>query len=53
MNSINIVVDFNEDLVLKAYSNELIQSFINILTNSKDALIKQTEDRYIYFKYKK
>ena len=48
LNSINIVVDFNEDLVLKAYSNELIQSFINILTNSKDALIKQTEDRYIF-----
>ena len=37
-NSINVISDLKDDKNIDGYENELIQSFINIINNSKDAL---------------
>jgi len=36
-NNITIVTDFDDNLVIDGFKNQLIQAFINILNNSKDA----------------
>jgi len=38
-NNINIVLDLEENIEINGYENELIQCFINIFNNSKDALL--------------
>ncbi len=51
---INIVLDIEEDITLYGYPNELVQCFMNLFNNSKDAL--QTideENRYIFISIKK
>ena len=37
-NSTNIIIDLKDDMCIDGYENELIQSFINIINNSKDAI---------------
>ena len=37
-NNINMILDLQEDIEIDGYENELIQCFINIFNNSKDAL---------------
>ncbi|WP_198305263.1 PAS domain-containing sensor histidine kinase [Arcobacter vandammei] len=44
MNKIRIVTDFQYDLLISGFQNELIQSFINIINNAKDALVQNVED---------
>lgn len=53
MNSLDIITNFNEDIYIDAYVNELIQAFLNILNNSKDALLKQNNKRVIFVSTKK
>ena len=52
-NSIKVEFDY-EDIDIIAYETELIQVFINIINNSKDAFIeKKIEDRVIFISIKK
>ena len=44
MNKIRVVTDFQDDLIISGFQNELIQSFINIINNAKDALIQNVEN---------
>ena len=47
-NKINIVLDLEEDINIKSFPNELIQSFMNLFSNSKDALQNIEGNRYIF-----
>ena len=38
-NNINMVLELEEDIEINGYENELMQCFINIFNNSKDALV--------------
>ena len=52
-NSIKVEFDY-EDIDITAYETELIQVFINIISNSKDAFIeKKIKDRVIFISIKK
>ena len=48
--NIKVILDLHENIKVQGYPNELIQCFINIFNNSKDALIKNNkdDDRYIF-----
>ena len=47
--NIHIVLDLKDDLIIKGYPNELIQCFMNIFNNAKDALDeKNVENKYIF-----
>jgi len=52
---INVIDNIDQDIWLDGYSNELVQCFVNIFNNSKDALIDLDEDnRYLFITgYKK
>ncbi len=46
---IEIIVDINENTKIDGYPNELVQCFINIYNNAKDAFIENSiKDRYIF-----
>ncbi len=47
---INLILDLNESDIVKGYSDELIECFVNIFNNSKDAVVAKHEeyDRYIF-----
>ena len=45
---INVVKDINKDIIINSYPNELIQCFINIFNNAKDALKNQEDKRLLY-----
>ena len=47
-NNITIIQDIQEDIIINSYPNELIQCFINIFNNAKDAL-KDIDDDSYYF----
>ena len=47
-NYINIITDIDDKIMINAYPNELVQCFINIFNNSKDALNKTNDDKYIF-----
>ena len=50
-NYLNLIFDLDDTIEINGYSNELIQSFINILNNSKDALLEfPEENRFIFIK---
>jgi len=51
---IDVVLDLTEDINIQGYPNELIQCFINIFNNSKDALVENNQegDRYIFISQK-
>jgi signal transduction histidine kinase len=49
--NIQLILDLDEDIQIKGYPNELIQCFINIFNNSKDAFIEnniKSDQRYIF-----
>jgi len=54
-NYIEIVSDIDTTLEMKGYENELIQAFINIINNAKDALlgIDGIENKYIFIDIKR
>ena len=41
VNQIRLIVNIKEDIELNSYPNELIQCFINIYNNAKDALVQK------------
>jgi PAS domain S-box-containing protein len=43
-NYINLIVNYEGDITIHAIKNELVQSFINLLNNAKDALITNIEE---------
>ena len=50
-NCINVISNLNDDLEIEANENELIQSFINIINNAKDAEnenVKNSDDKLIF-----
>lgn len=54
-NSINIICDLKEDKSIEGYENELIQSFINIINNAKDAVKEnvKNDEKLIFIDTKK
>ena len=48
-NNINIILNLDKNIVINGYENELIQCFINIFNNSKDALVeKDIKEKLIF-----
>ena len=50
-NHISLVLNLVDDITLHGYENELIQSFINIINNARDAIkenIKDDNDKFIF-----
>ena len=37
-NNIQVIMDLKDDMTINGYENELIQSFINIINNARDAI---------------
>ena len=52
--SLNIILELDDNIKVKGYPNELIQSLINIFNNSKDVLKTKNDDenRYIFISTK-
>jgi len=48
-NNINMILDLDEDIELIGYPSELIQCFMNIYNNSKDAMTKLNEKDKLIF----
>jgi PAS domain S-box-containing protein len=49
--NIRLIVDITDDIDIIGYENELIQSFINIINNSRDAIeenVESDEDKLIF-----
>lgn len=48
--NINVILDLQEDIKIKGYPSELIQCFINIFNNARDALLENNEEdnRYVF-----
>ncbi len=50
-NGIRIITDLKDDMDINGYENELIQSFINIINNAKDAIkehLKNNDEKLIF-----
>ena len=47
-NDIHLISNIKENINIKGYPNELIQCFINIFNNAKDALKDIKDERYIF-----
>jgi len=50
-NHIQLVTNFNEDITIYGYDNELKQAILNIIQNAKDALLEKltiNDDRFIF-----
>ena len=45
---ITIVLDYEKDITIASYENELIQCLINIFNNSKDALVENISENRIF-----
>ncbi len=54
-NYIELVTNIDETIEIKGYENELMQAFINIINNSKDALLSNShiENKYIFIDVKR
>ncbi|RXJ85535.1 PAS domain S-box protein [Arcobacter cloacae] len=53
-NFINLTLELDDDLIILGNKNELTEAFLNIISNSKDALKeKKEEDRFLFIKSKK
>ncbi len=48
-NNISLILELDDDIVINGYENELIQCFINIFNNSKDALNEKKLDNKFVF----
>jgi len=51
--NIQVILNLKENIKVQGYPSELIQCFINIFNNAKDALImnKEEDDRYIFISH--
>lgn len=49
-NSINIIIDLDDEIIINGNKNELIQCFINLFHNSKDAYSKSSKEKFIFIK---
>ncbi|RXK06577.1 sensor histidine kinase [Halarcobacter bivalviorum] len=49
-NNINVIINKNDDIKIDGYENELIQAFINIINNAKDALkeVENDDDKLLF-----
>lgn len=47
---IEIILDLDDNIKIKAYQNELIQCYMNIFNNSKDAMHDIEDKKYIFIK---
>jgi signal transduction histidine kinase len=47
-NNIHLIQNLQNDIIINGYSNELIQCFINIFNNAKDALKEVNTQRYYF-----
>ena len=50
-NHIVLISNIEDDIVLHGYENELMQAFINIINNARDAIkdnVKSDDDKYIF-----
>ncbi|GGD50055.1 hypothetical protein GCM10012288_25100 [Malaciobacter pacificus] len=47
-NDIEIIKDIDENIIINGYPNELVQCFINIFNNSKDAFKNKEDDKLIF-----
>ena len=50
-NHIVLISNIEDDIILFGYENELMQSFINIINNARDAIkdnVKRDDDKYIF-----
>ena len=54
-NNISIIISLDDKIFINSYSNELIQVFLNIFNNAKDALLLKNKDtdKFIFIKAKK
>lgn len=55
-NYIKLITQLDDDITINGYENQLVQAFINIINNSKDALkenIPEDEDKLILLQTKK
>ena len=53
-NDIHIILDIEDSIEIIGYPNELIQCFMNLFNNSKDAFIDhKIQNKYIFIKIKK
>lgn len=55
-NYITLITKLEDDLTIVGYENQLVQAFINIINNSKDALkenIEDEEDKLVFIETKK
>jgi len=53
-NNINMILDLDANINIDGYQNELIQCFINIFNNTKDAMKENKNDeRYLFISSKK
>jgi signal transduction histidine kinase len=52
--NLQVILDLDEKISIKGFPNELLQCFINIFNNSKDALVENNpeDERYIYISQK-
>jgi len=51
-NDIKVILDLDDDIVLRSFPNALVQCIVNIINNAKDALKDIEEDRYIFISTK-
>lgn len=52
-NEINIILNLQDNIYLSGYPNELLQCFINIFNNAKDAFETTSKNKYIFISTKK
>ena len=53
-NFVNLILELDDDLTIFGNKNELIEAFLNIISNSKDVLKSiEEKDRFIFIKTKK
>jgi len=53
INSIKMVYQQKDDVLIKSYENEFAQALMNIFSNAKDALEKIKGDRFVFINLKK
>ncbi len=52
--NIKVILDLNDDIVMQNYPNDMIQAFINIMSNSKEVLLNlPRNERYFFITTKK
>ncbi len=54
--NVEIIIDIEEEFIISSFENELIQIFLNIINNSKDALIERKNEKlkkYVFLNVKK